>query len=166
MQGTLLEISFPTIIIQIVNFVILLFFLNIFLYKPLKEAIASREKQVKDTLDEADSVNAQSLKIKEEYDEKMQNVKQEANQIIQTAVTEGQKMKTEIVEEGRLDVKHINERAFQEIERERKKTEESLKNEVASVAVEMATKILKDSLDERSQGAIVDEFTRRIISPR
>lgn len=162
MQGTLLEISFPTIIIQIVNFVILLFFLNIFLYKPLKEAIAEREKKVKDALDEADSVNAQAFKLKEDYEEKIQSVKQESSQILQTANAEAQKNKAEMIEEGRLDIKHMNERAFYEIEKERKKAEEQLKNQVASVAVDMATKILKESLDVKSQDAIIDEFSRRI----
>lgn len=162
MQGTLLEISFPTIIIQIINFFILLFFLNLFLYKPLKEAIYLRENQVKNTLDEADSVNAQALKLKEEYEEKMRGAKQEETKIIQNAVIEAQKARTEIVEDGRRDIRYMNERAFEEIERERKKTEETLKNEVASLAVDMAEKILKESLDVKSQSAIIDEFSRRI----
>jgi len=163
MQGTLLEISFPTVIIQIVNFLILLFFLNMFLYKPLKAAIEEREKKVKDTLDEADSVNAQALKLKEDYEEKMSGAKQEAARIVQSGNIEAQKNKAEIMEEGRLDIKHMNERAFHEIEREKKKAEEYLKKEAASVAVDMATKILKESLDPKAEGAIIDEFSRRIV---
>ncbi|MFH1454173.1 MAG: F0F1 ATP synthase subunit B [Armatimonadota bacterium] len=162
MQGTLLEFSYPTIIIQIINFFILLFFLNAFLYKPLKAAISQREKQVRDTLDEADSINAQAIKLKEEYESKMAGAKTEAAKVLQDAVNEAQKEKTEIVESGREDVRRINERAFAEIERERKRAQDELKAQIASAAVEVATKILKESMNEKTQCAIIDEFTRRV----
>lgn len=157
----LFEFDYTTLV-MVLNFFILLFFLNIFLYKPLIAAIGEREEKIKSNLDEAESLNAQAEKLKRDYDARIQEVKKEAASIVQKAAEDGDKVKAEMIEAARKEARHINEQAFSDIEREHQKSRETLKAETSNLAVQIAEKILKDSLDEVTQRAIIENFIRKV----
>lgn len=119
-----------TIIIQIVNFFILLFFLNIFLFKPLKQAIKDREDKVRNTLDEAESINAEAEKLKEQYGQKLSQAKKEAQDIIQSAQDSAEKTKNEIIDDAKKEARYTTEKAVRDVEAMRAKEMEDRKSVV------------------------------------
>jgi len=147
-----------TIIIQIVNFFILLFFLNIFLFKPLKQAIKDREDKVRNTLDEAESINAEAEKLKEQYGQKLSQAKKEAQDIIQSAQDSAEKTKNEIIDDAKKEARYTTEKAVRDVEAMRAKEMDKVRAEAGNIAVNMAEKLLRESLDDKYQAALVQSF--------
>jgi F-type H+-transporting ATPase subunit b len=150
-----------TIIVQIVNFIILLFVLKKVLYEPLLEASQKREETIRSKLDEADSVNAEALTFKEKYEKKLSTSKQEANALLAQAAAEGERIKSELIQEGRSEARHIHARAMEELERERENAYAALKKEVANLSADIASRILKESFDPASHAKFTAEFLRK-----
>ena len=147
-----------TIIIQIVNFFILLFFLNIFLFKPLKQAIKDREDKVRNTLDEAESINAEAEKLKEQYGQKLSQAKKEAQDIIQSAQDSAEKTNNEIIDDAKKEARYTTEKAVRDVEAMRAKEMDKVRAEAGNIAVNMAEKLLRESLDDKYQAALVQSF--------
>lgn len=65
-------------VIQIVNFLLLLFILNTFLYKPIRKALADRAAEINGARQRADSVDAEVQKKVDAYEARMREVKAQA----------------------------------------------------------------------------------------
>lgn len=152
----------PTTILQAVNFIILFIVMQKMFFPYLMEEMKKREEMIKKDLDEAESVNAEALSLKEEYEAKLKGARQEATQIIQQASSEGERIKNELIAESKTEAHHITQRARTEIEQEKRKVMEELKNQVAALASAMAAKVLRESLDQESQQKIMEQILKKV----
>ncbi|MHB2016265.1 MAG: F0F1 ATP synthase subunit B [Candidatus Xenobia bacterium] len=151
-----------TVLVQIVNFILLYFLvLKPLVFKPLMQAMSEREAMVKKTLDEADSINAQAKSLKAQYDAKLKEAATEATSIVQSSQKEGEKLKAELVEQGRKESQRLLEKANTEIALEKSKAISELRAQVAGLAVAMARQLLTESLDADTQKALVEQMTKK-----
>ncbi|MBI2251507.1 MAG: F0F1 ATP synthase subunit B [Armatimonadetes bacterium] len=156
----MLEIGYTTIV-QVFNFCILFFFLNIFLYKPLTSAIKEREGQIKNTLDEAEGLNIQAQSLKEDYEEKLKELKKEAQNLIKKAAEDGEKVKSEIINEAKKEAKYLTESAQSALKLQEREIFQKLKSQVAVLAVAMAEKILNENLNLKTHQELVENILKR-----
>lgn len=156
-----LSVNVPTLVIQIINFMILLVALKMVLYEPMVTAITEREKRIRKNLDDAEAVNRQALALKQDYEAKLQDARQEAAGIVGQATREGERIKGERVEAGRHEAQLLMEKGRQEIEREREGAMTDVRGRVVDLSVQMATHLLRDSLDSDLQTRLVQQFVKK-----
>jgi len=155
------QVNVPTLVIQIVNFIILFFALKVVLYEPMLKAIAERKDKVKKELDEAESVNREAKALKEQYDVKLRGVQQEASEIVASANKEGERRKSDLVEEGRKEAHFLVEKGRTELVREQQQALGELRGRVVELSVEMATRLFRDALTPDQHRALVEQFLKR-----
>src|SRR3989338_570535 len=91
------------IVVQILGFLIALWVLKLFAWKPLLKLLDDRRLRIKNSFKEIDDKNADIAKLKEDYLRHIANIEEEARRKIQQAVGEGRRIAAEIQDKARLD---------------------------------------------------------------
>jgi F-type H+-transporting ATPase subunit b len=143
--------------VQLINTLILFFFLGKLLFKPLTEFMDKRSEKIKGQIDFARAEEEKALKLKEEYEAKLQKIQEEADAIIKEAREKALKKENSIIEEARKESEMIRKRALAEIEREKAKAQDEMKKEIIEIASLIAEKFIAASIDEEKQKALIDE---------
>lgn len=152
------SIDFWTMIFTWCNLLILYLFLKKLLFVPVKNMIDSREKEISGIYKDAKDAKAQAEMLRSDYEKKLTETKQEANEIIKAATQKAQARSTEIVEEAQAKAAGILQKADAEIEREKKNAINSLKNEVSGIAVSIASKVIEKDINEKDHEALIEKF--------
>lgn len=156
-----LTFNLPTFLVQLLNFFILLTALKMILYEPMLKAISDRQAKVQGTLSEAESVNAQAQSLKKEYEAKLAAAQQEASAIVQQATQNGEKQRTEIIDEAKQEAQHLLEKGRTELSRERQQALAEIQGRVVNLSVDMAARLFKESLTADQHKKLVDSFVKK-----
>lgn len=140
------------------NLIILFLFLKKILFVPLKNIIDQRQKQIKDMYDEAQTDKEAAAAMRVEYEEKLAQASAQGEEIIRSAVARAHKQEEEIVREANETAAKNLRRADEQIEMEKKKALNQIKDEVSSMAVDIASAVIEKNLSEEDNREIVDRF--------
>jgi F-type H+-transporting ATPase subunit b len=157
-----MSIHVPDIIWAIINFLILVVVLNKFLYKPVTKMLDDRKNEISNNLEHAEKSKQDAEKIKEEYALHLQNAKSEAQEIIARANKMGEETKNEIVNQAKAEAEKVSAKAQEEIRLEKAKALAELRDEVASLAVLAAGKILAKNIDIKDHEKMVKDFVKEV----
>ncbi|MEW6027124.1 MAG: F0F1 ATP synthase subunit B [Planctomycetota bacterium] len=150
------------IILLSVNFIILVLILNKFLFKRVLTHLDTRKKEIEDTFGKIEQDKKHIAQLSDEYQAKLSQIEKEAYQKIQAAVKEGLSAKTEIISEAHLQADNVLRKAKDEIELEKDKVMKEMRQEIISLSITAAEKIIRKELDEKSNSRIVSEFLEEI----
>lgn len=140
------------------NLIILFLFLKKILFVPLKNIIDERQKQIKDMYDAAQTDMESAAAMRVEYEEKLDAASAQGEEIIRDALARARKQEEEIVREANETAAKTLRRADEQIEMERKKALNQLKDEVSGMAVDIASALIEKNLTEADDREIVDRF--------
>jgi F-type H+-transporting ATPase subunit b len=149
----------PTVIIvNIVGFLILLWFLKKFLYGPITNMLEVRANEVRSTYDAAEAEKAAMEQLRMDYEKRLAGIEAEAREKIQAAIKEAQGIRDEIVADARAKADATIERAEAELVREREKTIVALRHDVADLVVTASSRLLEREIDDPAHRKLIDEF--------
>ena len=135
-----------TLLIQFLNFLVLLFLLNVLLFKPVLKAINKREKTLGSLFDNVDGIKADAVSLEQAYEEGSRERKRPVLEGKEAALMEAQKSSMRLIEVARTELADELVKVKAEIERQNKRIYDALKGEVEKLSTEVAEKILKRSL--------------------
>ena len=150
------------ILIQGLAVFLLFLFLSYILIEPVKKVIADRQAKIKGDLDSAAKDKAEAAKLKAEYDEKIKQADDEAEEILTAARKKAVKNEENIVAEAKEEAARIIKRAGQEALLEKNKVKDEVKQEIIGVATAMAGKLVEGSLDDAKQAELIDETLKEM----
>jgi F-type H+-transporting ATPase subunit b len=147
---------------QILGFLILMWAMRRFAWTPLLGMLEARRQKIAGEFAEADRLKGEAQQLKARYDEELRTIEAQARQRIQEAMAEGQKLSGEIRAQAQAEAAQRLERAADEVEREREKAKEILKEQIIRLSMRSAEKILRTQLDEATQRKLVAEFVDEV----
>lgn len=118
----------------------------------------NREKEIADQFKEADIKNEEADSLKEEYLTKLNKAEDEAREISKQLILKSENRSNEIIKDAKIDAHEIKARANKDIEREKVKAVNTLKDEIASMAILAASKVIEKDIDEKNHKALIDKF--------
>ncbi|MDR1960649.1 MAG: F0F1 ATP synthase subunit B [Gracilibacteraceae bacterium] len=151
---------------QIISFLILVWVLAKFAWKPLMGMMEKRRLFIQENLAQAEAERQEAERIRQEYQEEMRNARQEAQAVIEKATKTSEQRAAEIVDEARRETEKLKKSALAEIEREREKAVAEVKAQVADLSIAVAEKLLRAKLDLSGQAELVDQFIQEIGDSR
>jgi F-type H+-transporting ATPase subunit b len=154
----MLELNPGLIIWTAVTFLILLLLLRKIAWKPLLNALHLREESIRSSLERAEKAKEEAERLLEENRKNFQNAEEQAQKIINEGKAGAERIKNEIIEKANASSRRMIEQAREEIQREKEAALAELRREVADLAIQAASKILREELDERRHRKVVDEF--------
>ena len=153
MEGNLFT-TFATL----VNFLILLLFLKHYLFDKVNKVIDERNKDVIETINEADNRVIEAGKLKESYEKQIANLENRGREIVKEAKLKADEQAKNIIQEAENKTAILIRQTEEEIERLKKKSIEEMKHEIGSLAIFAAEKILEKELDHQAQQAVIGEI--------
>ena len=151
-----------SLIIQVINFVLLLFLLRKFLYTPLVAKMEERTAAIKKSLEEAQAARAQAAKQQEENAERLRTAHAEAEAIRARALKDAADEQHKLIDAARAESQRLVESARAQLEAETRRARAELRKEVSDLAVAVAEKLVRKSLRDEDHRRIVDEAVARI----
>jgi F-type H+-transporting ATPase subunit b len=154
--GGLISID-KSLIIQAINFILLLLVLHRFLYKPLLAKMEERSAAIKKSLDEAQAARAEATRQQEENAARLKTAYAEAASIREQALKEAADEQRRLVEAARAESQRMIETAKAQMEADVRRAREELRREVSDLAVAVAEKLIRKSLRDEDHRRIVDD---------
>lgn len=151
-----------TLLGQSVAFLLFVWFCMKYVWPPLMNAIEERQKRIADGLAYADRAVKDLELAQAKATDQLKDAKATANEIIEQA----NKRKAQIVDEAKAEAdaerNKIIAQGYAEIEAERNRVKEDLRQQVATLAILGAEKILERSIDKAAQSDIVDKLVAEL----
>jgi F-type H+-transporting ATPase subunit b len=157
-----MEVKFHITIMAIINFFIFLYIYKRFFHEKVNKVILDRNLKVQNDIKSAKEDKIESEKILIENKKLLVNSKQESKLIMDEYKTKAQKVYEEIICDAKIESKKIIERSNLEIEREKLKLEEEIKNKSIDLAITLSTKVLEKSIDEEEHRRLIDDFISKV----
>ena len=159
--GGLISVD-KSLIIQVVNFLILLFVLHRLLYKPLIAKMEERSGAIKKSLDEAQAARAEAARQQEENAARLKSAYTEAAAIRDQALKEAGEEQRRLVEAARAEAQRMLEAAKAQTDADIRRAREELRREVSDLAVSVAEKLVRRSLRDEDHRRVVDDAIARL----
>jgi F-type H+-transporting ATPase subunit b len=151
-----------SLIIQVLNFLILLAILYRLLYKPLLAKMEERSAAIKTSLDAAEAARAAAAKQQEENAERLRAAYAEAQSIRAAALKEAADEQRKLVDAARREAQQLVESAKAQTEADIRRAREELRREVSDIAIAVAEKLVRKSLRDEEHRRVVDDAIARI----
>lgn len=153
-----LRINLYDAVLVLISTLLIVLIVKKFFWNYVRQYLEQRQAFIQSQLDESKANLQESEKLKTQYEGKMANAKQEALDLISAAKNTASREAGEIVSKARDDAHAIKEKAEMEIEHEKAKVREQLKEEISEVAFLAARKIVEKELDESTHKKYVEDF--------
>ncbi|WP_185849293.1 F0F1 ATP synthase subunit B [Blattabacterium cuenoti] len=152
--------SIGLIIWHTIIFIILMFFLSKFAWKPIMNFIDQREKKIKMSIEKADQIKEELKHIEDQKNKILKETRLKRDLILKEAIEIREKIKLKAKEEGMIEKKKIIEETKKNIEIERKVAILKLKNKIGDISIQIAEKILRKELDQAYKQ---DKFMKELV---
>jgi F-type H+-transporting ATPase subunit b len=146
-----------SLIIQAVNFILLLIVLTKLLYRPILAKMDERTQAIKKSLEEAQAARAEAAREREEHAARIQAAHAEAQSIRAAALKEAAEEQHRLVEGARGEANRLVESTRAELAQEVRHARQELRQEVGELAVQVAERLIRRSLRDDDHRRIVDD---------
>jgi F-type H+-transporting ATPase subunit b len=151
-----------SLIIQVVNFLILLFLLSRLLYRPLLAKMNERTEAIKKSLEEAQRARAEAARQQEQNAEQLRAAHAEAAAIRAAALREAAEEQRKLVDAARAESQRLVESARAQMDADIRRARDELRREVVDLAIDAAEKLVRRSLRDEDHRRIVSEAVGRL----
>jgi len=153
MEKLLGEFSVGLFFWQTVLFVLLVLLLKKFAWKPILNAVNEREQGIKDALDSAQKAKEEMANLQADNEKLLKEARAERDAMLKEARDIKNKMISDAKDEAKVEADKMVAQAQAAIESEKKAAIADLKNQVATLSINIAEKVVKQSLatDDKQQ---------------
>lgn len=150
------------VVLTAINVLILFFALSYLLFDPARAFLEKRRQKIAGELAEAAEDKKTAQELKAEYESRIKEIEREADAILADARKKAMIKEADILDEARAEAARIIERAERQVELERKKALDDMKQEIVSIASLMAGKVVAGSMDVKIQDSLIDETLKEM----
>jgi F-type H+-transporting ATPase subunit b len=141
-----------------VAFLILLFLMYRTVFPSINQAFKDRRANIEGKLEQAEREREEAEQLLEHYRRRLRDAEDETQRILEEARSNAERVRRDLLAKAETDAGRELDRARQAIRAERDQAIRQLRNEVGTLAVELATRVVGDSLDRERQLRLVDEY--------
>jgi len=152
-----LGISLPTLLAQVVTFIVLFGLLYLVAYKPIMRMLDERSRKIKDSMEQTEYIKEQAAHAEEEGKKRIEAASKEGQELINRAMRTGEEVRQQAQQKAEEEAQSLINRARAEIQRERDEAIDVLRREFADLTIMAAEKVIDRSLDKKAHRDIIDK---------
>lgn len=146
-----------------IAFLLLLFLLAKFAWKPIMKAIHEREQSIDDALNKAELAKQEMARLTSQNQDLMQQARAERDEILKEAKTLKDSILNEAKKQAQVEGSKLIEKAKIEIENQKKVALAEVKDQVSTLSLEIAERVLRTQLDDKTkQEALVANLLKDV----
>jgi F-type H+-transporting ATPase subunit b len=150
------------LIIGIIAFVVLFVVLRRFAFPRANQVLEERTRNIEGKLQQAERERQQAEELLRQYRERLASAEQEAQRIIDEARANAERLRAELMAKAEQEADRVINQGREAIRAERDRAVRELRTEVGSLAVELATRVIGDSLDRDRQLRLIDQYIEQL----
>lgn len=162
MTQEFVSINWWNIVVTICNTLITFLLVKKFLFGPVRKMMAARTEEVQAIYTAAEKAQSEAETMRSEYTERLAKAKEEAAEIVSSATRRATVRSEEILKESSQQAANMLKKAENNIEMERKKAMNDIKNEVASLSVMIASKVVERDVTQADHDRFIEEFIDKV----
>ena len=147
---------------QVLNFLLLLYLLNRFLFKRVFALVDERKAKIEQGLEDAQAAARDRELARAEREAAVAEARKEAAEMLASANKIATDTRNEILAEARADAEKVTERAREEINAEKDRAMADLRAQVADLALDAAAKLVRSDMNATTQRRLVEEFLAEV----
>ncbi len=156
------QVDFLRLGFQVINFLVLLYLLNRFMFKPVLGRLDERSTKISKGLEDAETAARDRELARAEREAAVAEARKEANEMIARANKIATDTRNEILTEARAEAEKVSTRAREEIMAEKDKAMAEIRGQVAELALAAAGKLVRREMDDPTQRRLVEEFLAEV----
>ncbi len=157
-----MEVNWFTVIAQILNFLLLVWLLKRFLYKPILDAISTRENKILAQLNEAEATKAAALKEKENLKQKNATFDEEKKELMDKYISESKIKRTNLLESARTEAEELKKELEKSAKEKQKNRDSSLVHKIQEEVFAVSRKTLSDLASANLEVQATTVFINRL----
>lgn len=144
------------IISQAISFLILLWVLRRFAWRPLLGMLDQRQKRIEQGLKDVELARRKAERVEQEYTQRLSQIEEESRAKLQEAIREGKRIAMEIQTEARAQSQDILAKAKETLDLEVAKARVRLRDQVTEMTMEILERVLHQKLDAETDARLVE----------
>lgn len=152
-----LGIDLGAFVFYAINFLLLLFLLQQFLFKPVLAALHNRETRIRESIENAEQVKQQLARAQQDYDTRLNEARQEAGRIIAQAQDRAQVSAQEIVSQARSEAERIQVEAREQAQQERDQLLRGLQSQLSNLVIQTASTVVGQELKGNGHDRLIQQ---------
>ena len=144
------------------SFLLLIFLVKKFAWGNITSIFEERAKKISDDIDSAESARKNAEVLEQKREEALAGSREEAATIVETAKETAEKNKASILADTTEEVSRLKQKANQEIAQSKADALRSIKGDVADLSIDLASKIIGQTLDKEAQSQLIDSYIDKL----
>lgn len=146
----------------ILTFLVLLFLLRKFAWKPLLSMLEKREEMIKNSLDDAEKAKHELERLNQESEEIVAKARSEAQSVVSEGKVTAEKMKDSILDTAQQKADQLIEEARKQIKSEKDKAIHEIKSEVVDLSLQITKKLIGKNITKADNQSLIEESLKEI----
>ncbi len=157
-----MQIDWWTLTLQVVNFLVLVWLLWRFLYRPVRAVIEKRKLVSEQAFDDADKQKGEAEAARQRFEEARDQLAQERQDLLKEIHEESKTERRKILNEARHEADELLETARGSLVKEQETVLAEVREQVAALAVELASSLLRKVGTNASSGVFLEQLDRQL----
>ena len=153
-----LGLNLGYLLVQIFNFAILFVILRAWVFNPIVGLLETRRETIAQGVEDARIAAEARANAEKEAESILAEAQRQANEKVREAVSRAEEAEMELRTEAEKEATKIREAALSDAEQEKVQALGELRGQIAALAIAAAQKVIGESLDEKRQRGLIDEF--------
>ncbi|MCS5625632.1 MAG: F0F1 ATP synthase subunit B [Candidatus Marinimicrobia bacterium] len=162
MNNPLVQLDPGLFVWTILTFLLLVFVLAKFAWKPLLKMLQDREDMVRSSLEDAEKAKSELERLNEESEAIMAKARSEAQSILADGKAAAEKVKDDIIAKSKEQANKIREDAGNQIQVEKDKAISEIKKEVVNLTLSVAEKLIQKNLSDADNKSLIEESLKKV----
>ena len=150
--------TIPELVGGILAFAVVFVVMWKFAWPQLQELLDNRQKAIAGQIQEAEAIKAEAQSLLDDYRQQLAGAKSEANQIVEAARTQADTVKADLIAKAQTEAESIVGKAREDASTEKSRAMTEARQEVANLSIDLAEKVVGNSLDREAQKSLVDSY--------
>jgi len=157
-----LTFEIGTMLFQLIAFIVLMLLVSRFALRPMLATMKKRQDHIEGQIQAAEESRKQAEKLLEEQKAALEKARQEAKEMLERAKAQKEREAEEIIKKAQERAERMIQEATTEIQREKEKAIAGLRDEVGTLSVQLASKLLEKELDAKGQSKLVESYLEQV----
>ena len=162
MNNPLVQLDPGLFVWTILTFLLLVFVLAKFAWKPLLKMLQDREDMVRISIEDAEKAKSELERLNEESEAIMAKARSEAQSILADGKAAAEKVKDDIIAKSKEQANKIREDAGNQIQVEKDKAISEIKKEVVNLTLSVAEKLIQKNLSDADNKSLIEESLKKV----
>ena len=162
MNNPLVQLDPGLFVWTILTFLLLVFVLAKFAWKPLLKMLQDREDMVRSSLEDAEKAKSELERLNEESEAIMAKARSEAQSILADGKAAAEKVKDDIIAKSKEQANKIREDAGNQYQVEKDKAISEIKKEVVNLTLSVAEKLIQKNLSDADNKSLIEESLKKV----